>query len=515
LDKTATPDGDGARTRRRRRTAGLPTVLLAVLALAGCAAEPPAESDETAGLVFQVLPFDVQGQGAGADFVGLAFAESLAANLAQVDDLTIEGPASEVASGRPTRRISGTLLRDGQAIRASLSLRDGDSDAVLWETETSPQAIDLSALASGLARQTVEAIGIPFPALYDHIDNVSASTGTDPDLVASARELRRHGDSQGFLEAAAGLALRFPDDPAVHALHAWALLFAWDAAPSSETYLAQLKERLAVLDRVDPTSPYDEFLRAYVYRSSGQPDQALALYSRILARTDLTHAARGWALRQRAYTHLQLGNADAARDDAEVALGLDPSNAASFAALSKAQEIQGELEDAIASSNRALALQPSAWRHHQRLGLVLSRAERYDEALAALDRACALSGSQEPCANLAVSLVRADREAEARDAARHAESLSPNRWGLYNLACHWALAGHRDRAVAALHRSLELGFADALIKTDPDLERLRHDEEFESIVTSVGERLKSRRELTRSVFPWQARLSTSPPGVPA
>lgn len=58
--------------------------------------------------------------------------------------------------------------------------------------------------------------------------------------------------------------------------------------------------------------------------------------------------------------------------------------------------------------------------------------------------------------------------------------LQPDRaipW--YNLACSYAVLGMTDPAVAALQRSLELGYRHLdHLKRDPDLKSLRHDPRF-------------------------------------
>jgi len=296
----------------------------------------------------------------------------------------------------------------------------------------------------------------------------------------------------------------FGDDPAAHAIDAWAQMISWDAAPLSESRLTRLKESLVELNRVDPESPYDEIMLGYVYRSSGQPDQARALYSGVLSRSDLSSVARSWVLRQRSFTFLQAGNAAAARDDAREAVQLDPSHASAHVALSKASEAMGDLDGAVLHSNRALELQPSSWRQHQRVGLVYIRGEKFEEAAATIGRACQLSESQEPCANLAVALLRAGHETEALRAGEYAGSLAGSRWGFYNLACFQTLAGNKAAALDSLHKSIELGFADILITTDPDLDSLRDDRRFREIEADVEDRISSREKLSTSVFPWQA-----------
>jgi len=471
----------------------------------GPSAIEPADGDT---LVVQVLPFEVLGQEEGADYLGRAIAGSLAVSFAQSEDLLLKefpGSAETSAATKATRSVTGTLTRDGDEVHVSLQLLDSKNDEVLWETKMSSGSGDLSGVVFRVARETVQAMGASYPDLYDHIMDVTGSPPmSDSPLAARVRDAMRRYDIEEFLQASSELVAQYPDDPTAHVFHAWATMLAWDAEPSNEDYLAQLKERMVSLDRVDPSSPYDEVMRGYIYRTSGQPDQARSLYSRVLARKDLSSAARAWIVRQRSFTHLASGNGAAARADAAEAVELDPSNALSLIALSKALEAEGRLDEAIASTSQALALQPSSWRHFQRLGLVYSRADRLDEAVVSFDRACKLGEWQEACANHAVTLQRSGRDAEARAAATHAESLAASRWGYYNLACYRALAGDRPAAIRGLRRSLELGFADAMITTDTDLESLRGDPEFETVLAAVGERIRSRQELSTSVFPWQA-----------
>ena len=425
-------------TRRARARAGVHPciVLIAAITLAGCgpSSTEPAEEDK---LVVQVLPFEVRGQEEGADYLGRAIARSLAVSFAQSEDLLLrgvpEGPGSAAAesseadrpaAGQATRSVVGTLTRDGDTVHVSLQLLDPRKDEVLWETEMSSGSGDLAGLVFRVARRAVQAMGASYPVLYDHIMDVTGSPPmSDSPEAARARDALRRYDFAEFLLASTDLVARYPDDPVAHVFCAWATMLAWDAEPSNEDYLALLKERMVSLDRVDPSSPYDEVMRGFIYRSSGQPDQARYLYSRVLARKDLSNAARSWILRQRSFTHLASGNAAAARSDAEEAVELDPSNALSLVALSKALEAEGRLDEAIASTSQALALQPSSWRHLQRLGLVYSRADRLEEAVLSFDRACKLGERQEACANHAVTLQRSGREEEARAAAAHAESL--------------------------------------------------------------------------------------------
>jgi hypothetical protein len=100
-------------------------------------------------------------------------------------------------------------------------------------------------------------------------------------------------------------------------------------------------------------------------------------------------------------------------------------------------------------------------------------------------------------------LFGAERVEESRDAVRDAESLVPTPWGSYNLACYRARSGDAASALDRLGRAVELGFTDALIKTDPDLDSLRQHPGFQEIVAKIDERVTERRQISDSVFPWQ------------
>ena len=65
------------------------------------------------------------------------------------------------------------------------------------------------------------------------------------------------------------------------------------------------------------------------------------------------------------------------------------------------------------------------------------------------------------------------------------------------------MSGDAAAAIKGLGRAVELGYTDALIKTDTDLDSLREDPRFQAIVAKIDERVTERRQISDSVFPWQ------------
>jgi len=53
----------------------------------------------------------------------------------------------------------------------------------------------------------------------------------------------------------------------------------------------------------------------------------------------------------------------------------------------------------------------------------------------------------------------------------------------YNLACSWALTGHRDEALATIEHAIGLGFSDVeLLMNDEDLALLHDEDEFARLI---------------------------------
>lgn len=53
----------------------------------------------------------------------------------------------------------------------------------------------------------------------------------------------------------------------------------------------------------------------------------------------------------------------------------------------------------------------------------------------------------------------------------------------YNLACSYALLAHKEEALSALSRAVDLGYKDYLwIRKDSDLDSIKHDQRFKAIL---------------------------------
>ncbi len=481
-----------------------------------------------------VLPMQVRGQTEGADYVGQAFAESLAVNLAQFEGLTVL-PVPEQGSLLENRRqepkrfaeesgagrlLTGSITRSANRVQASLSLLSTAENRILWGTQGEAAEEDLARLASTLAGQAAEAMGLAAPKLYDATLNLTGgfAMAASPLSGVALGALRRR-ETLEAVNATEKLVAAFPEDLDAFALRAQALMDQIRAMGAAPETVARLEETMARMESLDPRNPYTTQARGRLVTfagsgtggrmivghpaAGGNASEAIRILGGLLERKDLAPALRVEILRSRAWPLRNAGEMAKAMATLEEALRHDPTNAGIHSDLGAILHEAGRHEEAVLHARRAVALEPSDWSHYHHLARALRGAGMIEESLTAARRSCEMSHLQQPCAMVAGQLQILDRREEAQAAAEAAALLPESRPGTYNLACYWALAGEKARAITWLRKSIQGGAVAAWMANDPDLESLHGDPEFEALVAEV------RR---RSAAQDQAAAITSNPG---
>jgi tetratricopeptide (TPR) repeat protein len=451
-----------------------------------------------------ILPMDVYGQAQGAEYVGYAFAQAVAVNLATVHEVRVlpVPRASEVAGASSQARsqaaldvgagrvVMGSLTRRRDGVHLSITLVDATQNRIMWGTQREAKNADDQTLATSLAREVAGQLGARLPVLHDHILNLKGG----PEMAASSELTEalgalRRGEVGPSLAATRVLVDRFPQDPAALALRTHALMLQWDAARSPAT-LKPFLEGLEALEKTGKGPPYSDFYRAFMLFESGQDAQAVAGFTRILDNQELSPSARAWVLRYRAVGRQRLGDLKRAMEELAESLQLDPTNAWTLTIMSEVLLQANDLEQALTRARQGVALAPNYWRTRQMLGQVLSQMGRLEEASQEFAQECELAETQLACARWAIELQKAGKKADAAQAATAASGMMDSSVGMYNLACYQALKGDKAAALAALKKSVELGCAEPGIAQDSDLASLKGDPVFEGLVTQVLARLK-------------------------
>jgi tetratricopeptide (TPR) repeat protein/predicted Ser/Thr protein kinase len=483
---------------------GVVVLVVAVLASWWMISGRGARLDERTVLV---LPLAVRGQEHGADYVGHAFAEALAANLAQSEDLKIppipEGTlTSREEASTHARRIgarrllTGTVSRDGTTVEASLQLLDLEENRILWGGQESAEEDDLRALACSLARTVKDQLQVDTPKLYEYPWNLKggAEMAASTELTTTVGRLRR-ADYRGALDPSEKLLARFPGEPDAHAIAALTRYSVWFDSPTGENKAA-LEHTVTSLDVLDPDNPYGDLIRAMlVEEHDNDSREAVKLYNEILARRDLSAALRAWVLRNRADAESLLGDHDAAWTDVEEALRLDPLHATNYRVQFSILVNRGRLEEAALRAEQSLALQPREQGHLFNAGWVRYRLGDLEGSVERLRESCEIHRFQRGCALYAAALHRLGREDEALAVAREASEMPETGKGHLQLARYWLLRGDRERALRHLDRTLELGLVDpefnidTLLLADPDFTAMRDEPRFQEIVSELRKRI--------------------------
>jgi choline-sulfatase len=147
--------------------------------------------------------------------------------------------------------------------------------------------------------------------------------------------------------------------------------------------------------------------------------------------------------------------------------------------------LRGDQAKAESWYRQAEAIDPNVPTTARRLGDLYFEMGQYRQALASYDRALTLAPRLFPAmVQAGTSARRLGDVARATSSFERAATLRPDSWiPWYNLACLRASTGDVDGAFKALHESATRGIADpSLLQNDPDLDRLRVDARFATLV---------------------------------
>jgi len=447
-----------------------------------------------------VLPFENDSRDPEQDYLSSGVANELRNALARNAGLRVmaRSTSEDVKERRLTPDsiaqqlgitfvVEGAVRVAGDVVNVSSSLIEGPTGLRLWtETYSQPltELLDMqqaltNAIAAELAFGVSTAlgetnIGAPSNAVaYDAYLRgwmiYRNSVATETDLQALDRFDQAIRLDPGFASAHAGrsatlIVLGNTSDNSERAQFYYD--HAIDAAREAVRLGPDLDEAHSVLALA-------------LFESQLKIEDARAPYERSL------ELGRGSALIQARYAEYAAltGRDTEARQAIEVALALDPLNPTIFRTAALVDYAAGRYDQAIAANDRALALSASTSDAHAWSGYAHLQAGRTGEALGACqNEQHALVA--EPC--LAITYYRMG-QVEKSDAALNSliEQYGDN--GLYQQAQVLAQTGKLDQAMEVLNAALEIGDAGlTYLGMDPFLDPLRERSDFIRLQNTLG-----------------------------
>jgi len=406
-----------------------------------------------------VLPFaDMSPQG-DQEYFSDGIAEELLNLLAKINDLRVISRSSafsfkgkdldipQIAEQLNVAHVlEGSVRKDGDDIRITVQLIDARSDTHLWSETYDRKLDDIFAIQDDIATAVVDELKI---TLLGEEPNSAETNAEAYTLYLQGQHLARQADVEAIKQAEKLLKRALAIDPRfAPAWIALAIVYLNQADPFG----------------VRPVDEGDQLARDALQRAlSIDPQNGPAL--RIMARLEGDQIAV-YQLRQQAlvldprnvkllrragWAELNHGRVDQAIDLTQRAIAIDPLELWNHINLSFMYYFANRLEDAVASAQMVLSLNPDAMFPHYVLGRVLLAQGDAPAALAAMEEANAnflrLNGT--------AIVQHALGDADASDAALQAYIDKHAANGGYIVAEVYAFRGEIDKAFEWLEQAFD------------------------------------------------------------
>ncbi len=428
-------------------------------------------ADGSGVLYLAIPPFEAAGDrgtdGALAE-TALGLERSAAAALSRLERLHVvraaETPAS-TDSGELRRYaraiganllVLGTLRKSGSRLRVSYALFDPEAGLHLEGDTLEGSALDpfeledrwLGSLRRALARRT----GDPPQRTGARPRDPAA----DEHFVRALRYLTRH-DHEASVDGAIGILERLveadPGEAKLHATLARACLIKYELTRERnwETRCAVAAARAAELA---PDAADTLLALADLHRVAGRPAEAEREYGLVLAQRPGDLEAR---LGRARLLHAA-GRPDDAERDCRQALEAHPGEWRAHSMLGYLRFSRGLYEGSLEPWRRVVELVPDSALAARNLGSALFHLDRYDEAVAELERSLAMEPNAIAYTNLGTVLFHAGRFDACAEAFEKSVALQPGdpaKWGNLGNAYRF-IPGRESRATEALERAIGL-----------------------------------------------------------
>ena len=446
-----------------------------------------------------VMPLLNENGNIEVDYIADGLTETLIAGLSRLPGLDVK-PRSSVFRFKGKQTDSQTVARDlgvqavlsgrvtqrGQAVSLFVELIDASLDKVIWSQQYNSNMADLSKLQAEIAR----------------------------DVASNLRQRLTEADNRNIMR-------RYTENAEAYALYLKGRFY-WDKRNEDGYEVAiEAYDRAIELDP-DYALAYVGLADCYLFRAATMPRQ------------EAMPRAKEYALKaleldnSLAEAHTTLAfiktNYDLDMAGAETqfkrAIELDPSYAVAHQFYGTMLIVTGRPDEGLAEMRKAVDLEPFSVAINWSLGLGLTYARKYDEAVEQQERTLGLQPgyalaegnliglfilqeeyehafsliqkqlqsnqkNEGALTSLAIIYARTGRQAEARKtlSVLEKETSEPKGNRSYGIAKIYAALGEKDNAIRMLVKAMEeRAFSIMFLRVDPYLDRVRDDPDFQKLL---------------------------------
>jgi serine/threonine-protein kinase len=448
-----------------------------------------------------VLPFQDHSQGRTLEYFCQGLHQELIHTLAKLDGLrvlvapAVESSAHDAESGQGTSAalvLTGGIRKAGAHLRVTVHLIDSASASYLWSESVDTDAEDVLGAQETVAKAVVDKLG---PRL---LDGRERRGGRRPIENLAARNLYLQGRYHLNQRTDEGLqkAVEF-----------------FERAIVEDAQFALAHSGLA--DAFSLLSHYGVLEPAKVWTKAASAAASAVMLDRngVEAHTSLAHVKAtqdwDWSGAEREFqlaiafdpsyptAHhwyamsclVPLGRLDEALDEMRLAQSLDPVSSIVARDLAMVHAYRRDYEAALEQCDHAVELNPHFSPAYWALGFIQEQRKDFDEAIAAFQRAIHLS-PQTPRmhAGLSRALALAGRRVPALSALGKLDALAKKRYVCpFEIASVRFALGQTEQGFRCLTKACrDRAFGVIGIRVDPRFEQLLSDNRLDSILHEIG-----------------------------
>lgn len=463
----------------------------------------PAVSEPAAERSIAVLPFTNLTPEAGPDYFSDGLAEELIHLLTRIPGLRVvawssmsrlRGRESDLAGIRQELKVStvlrGSVRRTEKRVRVTAQLIDTESGHYLWSEAYDRQLENVLAIQEEMARAIVDTLQLTLAWRADG----APRKRTDLKCYNLCLQGRFHSNKrtpEGLRQSVLCFEQAVAADDSCAGAYAgladaFSLMADYGYAdPRDVMPKAKLAAEAAL--RLDPQSSEAHVSLAFI-QSTFEWDWAGAdaLYRRAIALNPGYSRARHWY----GTDYLALvGRFDEAVQEAEMSCHLDPLSPLMLEGCGYVYMLRRDYQTALRLFRQLGELDPVFWKAYSALGRVQSLLGRYDEALAALERARALAGDVPGILSaMAQTLAAAGFTWESRALLDRLFEIHKTQWvPSASFAIVYMGLGEYQTALTHLEAACEAREKSVTgLKVHPLFDPLRSEPRFERMLERIG-----------------------------
>ena len=441
-----------------------------------------------------VLPFSDHSQGGDLDYFCAGVTHELIHRLTRLKGLrVIDGGSVEPGSRRDAGlSISGSVRRAGDIVRVTTHLLDAASGSYLWSESIDVPLRDVLETQDAIAKAIVEKLQ------PDRLQRGDVRWGHQPIENLAAHNLYLQGryhlnqrTEEGLVKAVEFFEKAIAEDPQYASAHsglsdAYGLMAhygvlgpadVWTKAASSAATAVLLDghsaEARTSLAHVKSTQDWD-------WRSAEREfERAIAIDPRYAT-------AHHWYAMS---CLVPMGRLDDALEQMALAQSLDPVSSIIARDVGVMHYFRRDFDAALEQCDHTIELNPHFAPAYLTLSLVQEQRGDFDESLAALERAVSLSPlSPRMHGALGRTLALGNKREAARRTLRKLETLAKERYvSPFEFASIFVALGQVDVGFEWLDKArAERVFELIAMRVDPRFDSLRADPRFESMIHHIG-----------------------------